>query len=433
MKRFTNALFCAILLAFSALSVAQAQWTQVATSSTIELRAIQFSSQNVGYIAADSGAVFKTINGGMSWTRLTTTGVNTVLRAISFVNDNVGVIVGDAGTIIRTTDGGTTWTRQTAAQLGGTAYASSLRGVSFVNETTGWISGELGAIQRTTDGGTTWTSQTGSRDAMFAQRDVTGIHFRNANLGYAIARGGFFYRTTNGGATWQESRPYGSSGNPRTQNLFFTSDSTGYVVGSPQSATSAFVARTTTGDTAASAWTVQPTPLARVGNDDPRLMSVHFVNANNGVIASRRGFLLRTSNAGTTWTQETNPAGSNDLNGIWVTPNGTAFAVGVGGVILRRTSITTSVRQEELLGVNISAQPNPANGSTSILLDLPKPASVTITITNVLGQTVTTLHEGALQGGRQTFTWNVANLPSGVYFYRASINGASVGGRVIVQ
>lgn len=431
MKRFTIFLtlcFCAVI-AFN--STLLAQWTQVNIGTTIEFRAIQFSSQNVGYIAADSGAVFKTTNGGMTWTRLTTTGVNTTLRAMSFVNDNVGVIVGDAGTILRTTDGGTTWSRQTPGQLAGMAYTNSLRGVWFVNETTGWISGELGAIQRTTDGGATWTSQAGDRSN--TTRDVTGIQFRNANLGYAIARGGFFYRTTNGGTTWQESRPYGSSGNPRTQNLFFTSDTTGFVVGSPQSAPSAFVARTTTGDTAASAWTVQATPLARVGNDDPRLMSIHFANANNGVIASRRGFLLRTSNAGTTWTQETNPAGTGDLNSIWVTPNGTAFAVGVGGVLLRRTSITTSVRQEEIAGVKIFAQPNPANGSTSIVLDLPKPASVTITITNILGQTVSTLHEGALQAGQQTFMWNVTNLPLGVYFYRASINGASVGGRVIIQ
>ncbi|MCU0427415.1 MAG: YCF48-related protein [Candidatus Kapabacteria bacterium] len=430
MKRFINSLVFSFI-ALAATVSSYAQWTQVNIGTTIELRAISFASQNVGYIAADSGAVFKTTNGGMSWTRLTTTGVNVTLRALSFVNENVGVVVGDNATILRTTNGGMTWTAQTAAQLAGTAYAGSLRGVSFVNEMTGWISGELGAIQGTTNGGATWTSQAGDRAN--TTRDVTGIQFRNVNLGYAIARGGFFYRTTNGGMTWQESRPYGSSGNPRTQNLFFTSDNTGFVVGSPQSAPSAFVARTTTGDTAASAWTVQMTPIARVANDDPRLMSVHFADANNGVIASRRGFLLRTSNAGTTWTQETNPAGTGDLNSVWVTPNGTAFAVGVGGVLLRRTSITTSVRQEELVGVSISAQPNPANGSTSIVLNLPKASSVQIFVTNVLGQTIATLHEGTLQAGQQAFSWNVTNLPSGVYFYRASINGASIGGRVVVQ
>jgi photosystem II stability/assembly factor-like uncharacterized protein len=432
MKRFT---FSLIALAFAVAALCtsvQAQWSQVSVGSTVELRAITFSSQNVGYIAADSGAVFKTTNGGTTWTRLTT-GVSGTIRALSFVNDNVGVAVGDAGAIIRTINGGTSWTVQTPAPLGGTAYVGSLRGVSFANETTGWISGELGLIERTTDGGATWTVQAGTRDASQAQRDVTGIQFRNANLGYAIARGGFFYRTLNGGMTWQESRPYGSSGNPRTQNLYFTSDNTGFVVGSPQSATSAFVARTTTGDTAASAWTVQPTPLARVGNDDPRLMSIHFADANNGVVASRRGFLLRTNNAGTTWTQETNPAGTGDLNSIWVTPNGTAFAVGVGGVLLRRTSITTSVRQEELAGVSISAQPNPANGSTSIVLNLPKSSAVQITVTNVLGQELAILHEGVLQAGSQSFVWNTTALPSGVYFFRARINGASVGGRVIVQ
>jgi photosystem II stability/assembly factor-like uncharacterized protein len=399
---------------------ANAQWSQVNIGTTIELRAITFSSQNVGYIAADSGAVFKTTNGGMTWTRLTTTGVNVTLRALNFVNDNVGVVVGDNATILRTTDGGTTWTRQTPAPLENMPFTGSLRGVSFINATTGWISGELvGLIQRTTDGGATWVTQAGQRS--LTTRDVTGIQFRNANLGYAIARGGFFYRTTNGGTTWQESRPYASSGNPRTQNLFFTTDTTGFVVGSPQNAPSAFVARTTTGDTAASAWTVQMTPIARVGNDDPRLMSVHFSDVNNGVIASRRGFLLRTTNAGATWTQETNPAGMGDLNSVWVTPNGTAFAVGVGGVLLRRSSITgVRVAQAEEFGVRLS--PNPVAAVCQLEYTLQMPATVSLAVVNMFGQTVTRVERRMQPAGNHILTLNLdETLPSGVYFYRLQL------------
>jgi photosystem II stability/assembly factor-like uncharacterized protein len=422
--------FVVSVIAVSQVFMANAQWSQVNIGTIIELRAITFASQSVGYIVGDSGAVFKTTNSGMTWTRLTTTGVNVTLRALSFVNENVGVVVGDNATILRTTDGGTTWTRQTPAPLENMPFTGSLRGVSFINATTGWISGELvGLIQKTTDGGATWTTQAGQRS--LTTRDITGIQFRNANLGYAIARGGFFYRTTNGSTTWQESRPYGSSGNPRTQNLFFTTDTTGFVVGSPQSAPSAFVARTTTGDTAASAWTVQMTPLARIGNDDPRLMSVHFADMNNGVICSRRGFLLRTTNAGTTWTQETNPAGTGDLNGVWVTPNGTAFAVGAGGVLLRRSSITgVRVAQPEEFAVRVS--PNPVQSAFQLAYTLMAPESVRVELVNVFGQTVATADFGKQSAGAQSAQIHLdENLPRGVYFYRLMLGSTTVTGKII--
>jgi photosystem II stability/assembly factor-like uncharacterized protein len=417
-----------IILGLQALT-ATAQWMQMNIGTTMELRAITFSSAMTGYIVADSGAVFKTTNGGMTWTRLAPTGVSVTLRAVSFVNDNVGVAVGDNGTILRTTDGGTTWTRQTPAPLEGAPYTNSLRGVSFVNETTGWISGELGAIQRTTDGGTTWVGQAGQRS--LTTRDVTGIQFRNANLGYAIARGGFFYRTTNGGMTWQEGRPYGAFGNPRTQNLFFTSDNTGFVVGSPQSAPNAFIAHTTTGDTASSAWTFQPNPINRVGNDDPRLMAVHFADANNGVIASRGGFILRTTNAGATWTRETNPAGTGDLNSIWVRPGGEAFAVGVGGVVLRRASIT-SVRWASAAEFGVKLFPNPVANTFQLAYTLAASGAVRTEVVNVFGQTVATAEFGHQPAGQQAVQMNLdENLPRGVYFYRLLLGTTTVTGTFV--
>jgi hypothetical protein len=68
-------------------------------------------------------------------------------------------------------------------------------------------------------------------------------------------------------------------------------------------------------------------------------------------------------------------------------------------------------------------QPNPFNPETRINYYLPKSCQVKLTIYNVLGQTVTTFHQGYQNEGMNTIVWdgrgkNGAELSSGIYFYR---------------
>jgi hypothetical protein len=62
--------------------------------------------------------------------------------------------------------------------------------------------------------------------------------------------------------------------------------------------------------------------------------------------------------------------------------------------------------------------PNPFRNETSILLDLPEEADVTLTVHNVLGQRVARLVNGSLQAGRHRIQWAPDDLASGVYVYR---------------
>jgi len=64
--------------------------------------------------------------------------------------------------------------------------------------------------------------------------------------------------------------------------------------------------------------------------------------------------------------------------------------------------------------------PNPFNPETTIPLQLPKEDEISITIYNILGEKITTLHQGKLAAGRHLFTWRAGNIPSGIYFYRIS-------------
>jgi|GEM_PF-4901461 len=67
--------------------------------------------------------------------------------------------------------------------------------------------------------------------------------------------------------------------------------------------------------------------------------------------------------------------------------------------------------------------PNPFNPSTTIVFDIPEPATVNLAVYNMLGQVVRTLVAGKLEAGRQNVQWDGKNefgerLSSGVYLYR---------------
>lgn len=62
--------------------------------------------------------------------------------------------------------------------------------------------------------------------------------------------------------------------------------------------------------------------------------------------------------------------------------------------------------------------PNPFNPSTTIKYSIPKASPVSLKIFNTLGEEIETLVNIEKSIGTYKLTWNAANHPSGVYFYR---------------
>ena len=93
--------------------------------------------------------IFRTVNGGAKWTRLTkpaSWGLD--LSDVVFTDATHGWAIGST-TVIATTDGGATWTRQSVGA------DTALNAVSFVNRTHGWVAGGGADILTTTTGGKT--------------------------------------------------------------------------------------------------------------------------------------------------------------------------------------------------------------------------------------------------------------------------------------
>ena len=82
------------------------------------------------------------------------------------------------------------------------------------------------------------------------------------------------------------------------------------------------------------------------------------------------------------------------------------------------TTIDASIATPEVFGLS-SAYPNPFNPTTSVALSLPNDSYVSITVYNVIGQTVATLADGYMTADVYSFSWDASSVPSGAYFIRA--------------
>ncbi|HSD62293.1 MAG TPA: T9SS type A sorting domain-containing protein, partial [Ignavibacteriaceae bacterium] len=157
--------------------------------------------------------------------------------------------------------------------------------------------------------------------------------------------------------------------------------------------------------------------------------SVIFINDYKGWAAGSRYLessesrILHTYDGGLNWETQNVPAGAA-LNSIFFINEFTGWAVGDSGTILRTTNGGVTFIEEEkidelpskfLLSQNY---PNPFNNSSVIRFSIPKPSQVTLKIFNTLGEEIETLVNEEKPAGTYELTWNIVNLPSGVYFYR---------------
>lgn len=168
--------------------------------------------------ANNTNAVYKTTNGGTSWTRLTTGYTNSSFpNVVYFWDANEGFTAGDPVSnnfqILRTTNGGTSWTAVSGlpAPLSSTEYG--LTGVKYVRGNSVWIGTTKGRLLRSSNRGVTWTANStpvldfGSGDATAGVVGSSGkMAFKDANNGILIAvdnsTEAVMYSTTDAGATW---------------------------------------------------------------------------------------------------------------------------------------------------------------------------------------------------------------------------------------
>lgn len=308
---------------------------------------IYFVNERVGWYANGAGKIYKTLDGGATWTKqLEQPG--TYFRCLAFVDENQGFAgnigpgyfpnVSDTCPLYETRDGGASWQKVTTIQgqpVVGLCAMQVLR-EEFVNAGqlevrtrligVGRVGGPVAMIV-SDDLGKSWQQIDISNQAAMA----FDVHFFNRREGFLAAASdadvaqsnALILRTDDGGATWvkvyQSSRPY-----ELTWKISFPSERVGYVTlqsynPDPKIA-ERYLAKTIDGGVS---W--QEIPL--VTNARVREFGIAFLNESVGWVgAMPHGFF--TEDGGKTWVKADM---GNAVNKIRLVPNGAkklGFAIG---------------------------------------------------------------------------------------------------------
>ncbi|HMT28827.1 MAG TPA: T9SS type A sorting domain-containing protein, partial [Bacteroidia bacterium] len=205
--------FCVFIL-MSTYSFSQGSWKLIdsisAPTSAYGID-VSFVNDSVGYFADYlSNRIYRTTNKGESWSNISSIGGT--LRSLEFVNDTIGFLGClsssgvNPGAMFRTVNGGVTWTQLTNMQMG---LYDGICGIEKFGNTviaTGTYSGPSW-FYRSDDFGNSWTRSdlsaisSGLIDCYMYSSDtilITGVS--NSTNGYRAN----ILKSTDGGVSWQQ-------------------------------------------------------------------------------------------------------------------------------------------------------------------------------------------------------------------------------------
>ncbi|HCA43176.1 MAG TPA: hypothetical protein DEP28_07985 [Bacteroidetes bacterium] len=370
-----------------------------------QLNDIKFINQQTGFTVGDRGDIFKTSNEGNSWEKINSNTINN-LTSVDFINPQTGYITGDTGTILKTTNQGLNW------NIIVTGLNNLLYDSDFINNDTGYICGKAGLIIKTTNSGNSWFQlNTGDID------EFKKIKFFNSSTGVAVHEAGIRL-TTNAGSNWNAL-----SGNINGVDIHLLNQNTGYI-----SAGGGQVYKSTNSGLN---WIQVSSRPGWV------FWTLWYEDEQDGYAAGSDGVIAKTTNGGTNWTQIffTN----NRLNSIEFINNETGFIVGDWGNIIKTTNGGLTFTENNISELTKSFElnqnyPNPFNPETNISFSINENNSyVSLQVYDVTGKMISEVTNGIYQAGNYETKFNGKNLPSGVYFYRLTVNSGNQNEKVFSQ
>jgi photosystem II stability/assembly factor-like uncharacterized protein len=375
------------------------------------------SSPYAGYI--------RTTDGGTNWTLNTIPGItNGYLDEIFAIDADTAYVtcyklVGTTGTIgiYKTTDGGVTWNRQDA-------YNSSQTGpayIYFFDSQNGVVIGDYLETYTTTNGGVNWNPVTMPTPLTNEWTFLGESRFTvSGNTIWFCTNKGRVFKSTDKGYTWAVILSE-SQYNDWLPSIAFQNEQIGvYSLKKAAYATDHIVRKTTDGG---DSWTTLSDPV--LDNLAPSSMqhfpgSISTYIAVGGRTATMRGTAV-TYDAGETWTLIDTlgcflVSFASEVKG-WGSQWGTNVVYNYTGP--RITTVEEGIIDLVPTGYSLSQNyPNPFNPATTFRYSLPAQSKVVVKVFDILGNEIATLLNKEKPSGNHEITWNAANLPSGVYFYR---------------
>lgn len=316
------------------------------------LRAV---SVQVAFAPGNAGQLAKTTDAGQTWSNVGVPSGSNDVRDVAFATDRLGYAVDGQGSLFGTDNGGDSW-----AILGQPGF----RNVEALwTSPSGGTVLELGAggITRSTDGGQHFAAVAGKA----AKRPFFDVDRAGANV---VAYGSKAISiSATGGQSWKSIRLPGRK--RRLVQVDFITAKAGYAL-----TTDGRVWRTTSGG---KRWS----ELVALGNS--HVYALSFGDARSGWVATRdfagadggKGWLLHTSDGGTSWRPQLLDDQGVNIGGLAGTSSTTAFALtgrffstGSGGDAGRPSTLTLKAKKGKKHRVTVSGKLGPSIAGAPVRL-----------------------------------------------------------------
>jgi photosystem II stability/assembly factor-like uncharacterized protein len=268
------------------------QHWQKATTLTIRrsINSVFFLDPATGWLVTDTAQIYKSTDSGATWSLQFST-PRAYFGDCVFFDDSTGFAAGsdmnganmyNEGILYKTTNGGTTWTLAKSYLI--TVW--SISSLVFADRKHGWALGDYDLL-KTTDGGLSWQTPvafSSITDSAFVKTSgyINRICFEDTVSGFGIGRYGHVIRTRDGGTSW--TLVYKTS--LWLEGIAFADRAHGFMVGQNGAVFSS-------ADSGAG-WSVGY-PRAERGSVDPWFRNVAFKNLNNGWIVGDSGIIMKGS------------------------------------------------------------------------------------------------------------------------------------------
>ena len=289
-------------------------WQKINSGTRVNLSRIQFISEETGVILGST--ILKTENGGKNWFPLQVEYPGTLnLSDVFFINENEGFAIGNQSYVFKTSNGGKTWTFK---NLGSDTHCSS---VYFINSSTGFLFGNSNSLWRTTDSGLSWKKiDLSAYGWNIWFRDMS---FPNAQTGYIADLEGKIYKTVDGGTVWTQISQVGTN---YANCIRFISNEIGFIAGGYEKGV---LFKTEDGG---SSWTDIPVDFGSpsdIAFNSSGEKGIVVGDADGfGGISESGSFITESGDAGESWQNISIISGSTDFYSTRLFPDGTGYLFG---------------------------------------------------------------------------------------------------------
>jgi len=257
---------------------AGATWKQYAPTY-IDVQAIDFATDSIGYFATWNN-IYKTTDAGQNWLPLSFTSSST-FQHLHFFNKDTGIAINETPLkLFKTFNGGASWTPLDLGSL----YNDNFLGISYISNTIYLTTnGAYGRkVLKSEDGGITWRIQNTDFNLSYKNPVFTDEKTGYSGYGYNI------YKTVDSGKTWNSIL---FEGQGLLNRLWFVDPATGYAVGEQS-----YIAMTSDSGHTWQQLAVHPDNNNLPGN----ITDIRFFNKKLGFLISGQN-IYRTVTAGKSW------------------------------------------------------------------------------------------------------------------------------------